>query len=120
MGRQHLECRFFQKQRKGFLQGTARQAGDRPKKLIGRVEWELNRDSAPFGLSGAQWQSMRPELSPQNELVLAVWSFCRGWEPAAFALAFEHFGVADSDYMLEALSAMRERIDAHKALQRKP
>lgn len=55
-----------------------------------------------------------PALTPENELIFAVWIFANGWQPGLFASAFEYYDVQDRDYALAALEAMHARIEVFK------
>lgn len=71
-------------------------------------------------MSEAQWKTQRPTLSRDNELVLEIWNFCDGWNPAAYPLAFAYYSVSDPEFVLTQLLVLRERIGAYRAAQQEP
>lgn len=50
----------------------------------------------------------RPDITPENELVIAAWNFCGGWNPALIPAAAAYYGIADVDCLIEQLLAMRD------------
>lgn len=71
-----------------------------------------------IGLSRADWQRMRPALTPQNQQVLQVWDFCEGWNPAQIPAAAAFFGITDLDFLMTQLLVLREKITRHQQAQR--
>jgi hypothetical protein len=47
-------------------------------------------------------------LSPDNALVLKVWSFCEGWNPDRLPIALAYFEVEDVDLMVSQLLALND------------
>lgn len=66
-----------------------------------------------------QWQAGRQPLSAENEVVLDVWRFCGGWNPAVLPIAAEFYGVEDVEFLIVQLIVLRDTIDAHRAAQRR-
>jgi hypothetical protein len=64
-----------------------------------------------------RWRSSRPRLTRDNELVIAVWNFCAGWNPQALPLALAYYEIQDADFMIAQLLALRRKIDEHAAAQ---
>jgi hypothetical protein len=71
-----------------------------------------------IGLSRADWQRMRPELTPENQQVLQVWDFCQGWNPEQIPIAAAFFEISDLDFLMTQLLVLRERIARHQEAQR--
>ncbi len=69
-----------------------------------------------MGMNPADWHTQRPALSPENEIVIAVWNFCCGWNPQALPLALAFYDVRDIDYCLQQLMLMRDKQEARSQL----
>lgn len=55
-----------------------------------------------------------PGLALENELALAAWSFCGGWNPALIPAAAAFYGIADVELLTVQLLAVRDAIAAHR------
>jgi len=92
-----------------------------PKKLIARVDWELNGDAGArvLGLSPAEYRAGAPALDPIGDLVLRVWDFCDGWNPERIPAALAMFGgTGDVPLIVHLVMTLRERIRTFDALRR--
>lgn len=50
---------------------------------------------------------------------MQAWRWCEGWHPARIAAAAAYYDIEDVDQLTELLLAIRDRIEAWKAAQRK-
>jgi hypothetical protein len=65
-------------------------------------------------LSREQWQRTRPALTPGNALVLDVWAWCGGWNPALIPAAAAWHDIEDLDMLVELLLTLRELTGAKR------
>ena len=72
---------------------------------------------ALLGLSPEKWLASRPALTLENDLVAEAWLFCGGWNPALIATAAAFYGIADIDWLISQLIALRDAVAAHRAAQ---
>lgn len=56
----------------------------------------------------------RPELTPENALVIAAWNFCGGWNPGLVGAAAAYYGIADVDFLIGQLLAVRDCMSEHR------
>jgi len=79
----------------------------------------LNGEAAGalLGVSLEQWSATRPALTPENDLIQDVWTFCGGWNPAAVPAAAAFYGIQDLDWLISQLIALRDAVRAHRAAQ---
>lgn len=60
-----------------------------------------------------------PDLCPASREALEAWAFCQGWNPERIAYAAAWLGCADVERLTYLLAAIRDRIAAWEAAQRK-
>lgn len=67
----------------------------------------------------AQWEAMRPPLTPENEQAIDVWRFCGGWNPDRLPLAVAYYEIDDVDLLITQLMVINDAVETYKAAQRK-
>ena len=46
--------------------------------------------------------------------MILVWNFCGGWNPALIETAAAYYGIADLDFLIEQVLALRDCSDEHQ------
>jgi hypothetical protein len=57
-------------------------------------------------------------LLQHNAVALDVWQWCEGWNPDRVPFAAAYFGVHDLDLLMWQLQLVRDRIVAHREVNK--